>query len=240
MPGLGTLINIAAIIAGGTIGYFFGGFLKDRVQEGLIVASGLGTMFLGISGATEKLLAIKSGELTSVSNMMMILSLVLGVLVGELLNIEGYFESLGHFLKEKTGNSSDPAFTQAFVDTSLVVCIGAMAVVGAINDGIYHRPDTLIAKSVLDFVIVMVMASVEGKGSIFSFVSVGLLQGTITLLATLIKPVMTTQALSNLSLVGSILIFCVGLNLVFGQKVRVANFLPALVFAVAFAFIPGF
>ena len=88
--------------------------------------------------------------------------------------------------------------------------------------------------------IAVVMASAEGKGSIFSFVSVAILQGTITLLATLIKPVMTTQALSNLSLVGSILIFCVGLNLIFGQKIRVANFLPALVFAVVFAFIPGF
>lgn len=238
MPGIGTVINVTAIICGGLLGLNFGHLLKARVQETLMVACGLGTMFLGIAGAIEKMLQVKNGQLTSGSSLMMILSLAIGGLLGELLNIEAYFESFGHFLKHKTGNSKDPAFTTAFVDASLVVCIGAMAIVGSINDGIYHKPDTLIAKSILDFVIVMVMTSAEGKGCIFSFVSVGLLQGSLTLLAHYIKPVMTTAALANISLVGSVLIFCVGVNLLWDKKVRVANFLPALVVAWIFAFIP--
>lgn len=239
MPGIGTVINVTAIICGGLLGLNFGHLLKARVQETLMVACGLGTMFLGIAGAVEKMLVIKQGGLTSTSSLMMILSLAIGGLLGELLNLEGYFEAFGHFLKHKTGNSKDPAFTKAFVDASLVVCIGAMAIVGAINDGIYHKPETLIAKSILDFVIVMVMTSAEGRGCIFSFVSVGILQGSITLLAHFIRPIMTSAALSNISLVGSILIFCVGLNLLWEKKVRVANFLPSLVVAVIFAFIPN-
>lgn len=155
---------------------------------------------------------------------MMILSLAIGGLVGELLNLEAYFESFGRFLKHKTGNSKDPAFTKAFV--------------GAINDGIYHKPETLIAKSILDFVIIMVMTSAEERGCILSFVSVGLLQGSLTLLAHFIRSVMTPGALNNISLVGSISIFCVGLNLLWEKKVRVANFLPSLVVAVSFALVP--
>lgn len=157
MPGIGTVINVTAIICGGLLGLNFGQLLKARVQETLMAACGLGTMFLGIAGAIEKMLQVKNGQLTSGSSLMMILSLAIGGLLGELLNIEAYFESFGHFLKHKTGNSKDPAFTTAFVDASLVVCIGAMAIVGSINDGIYHKPDTLIAKAILDFVIIMVM-----------------------------------------------------------------------------------
>lgn len=223
MPGIGTVINVTAIICGGLLGLNFGHLLKARVQETLMVACGLGTMFLGISGAIE-MLQVKNGQLTSGSSLMMILSLAIGGLVGELLNIEAYFESFGHFLKHKTGNSKDPAFTTAFVDASLVVCIGAIAIVGSINDGIYHKPDTLIAKAILDFVIIVVMTSAEGKGCIFSFVSVGLLQGSLTLLAHYIKPVMTQAALSNISLVGSVLIFCVGVNLLWGKKSGLPTF----------------
>lgn len=238
MPGLGTLINVAAIISGGIIGILFGNFINNRVQETLIAATGIGTIFLGISGAMEKMLKINNGSLSTTLSMMMILSLVIGGLIGEIINIEHYLEVFGDFLKNKSGNSKDPTFTKGFVDASLVVCIGAMAIVGAINDGIYHQPDTLIAKSVLDFIIIMVMASAEGKGVVFSFISVGLLQGSITILARLIKPLMTTAALTNISLVGSVLIACVGINLVFGKKVRVANFLPGLIIAVIFAFFP--
>lgn len=237
MAGLGTLINVSAIIAGSLIGLIFGSLLKERVQETLMDACGLGTLFLGIGGTISKMLTISHGSLSTTSSMMMILSLVIGGLIGELINIEAFFERFGAWLKVKSGNAKDPAFTEAFVSASLVVCIGAMAVVGAIQDGISHNPDTLIAKSVLDFIIIIVMTATLGKGCLFSFVSVGLLQGSITLLSSLIAPIMTKTALNNLSLVGSILIFCVGINLLFDQKkIRVANFLPSLIIAVIFAF----
>ena len=169
---------------------------------------------------------------------MIIVSLALGALIGELLGIERWFEKLGEWLKIKTGSAKDKAFVEGFVTASLTVCIGAMAIVGAIQDGLVGDYSTLATKGILDFIIIMVMTCSLGKGCIFSAVPVALWQGSITLLARLIKPIMTEAALANLSLVGSILIFCVGLNLVWGKKIRVANLLPAIVIAVIIAFLP--
>lgn len=126
-----------------------------------------------------------------------------------------------------------------FVDTSLIVCIGAMAIVGAIEDGITGDYSLLTAKSVLDFIIVFVMTSSRGKGCIFSAIPVGILQGTVTILAKVIEPIMTTQALSNLSLIGSMMIFCVGVNLIWGKKIKAANMLPALIVTVIWALVTG-
>ena len=121
---------------------------------------------------------------------------------------------------------------------SLTVCIGAMAIVGSIQDGISGDWSTLGAKAILDFIIVMVMTSSLGKGCVFSAIPVLIWEGSLTLLATTIKPLMTELTMSYLSLVGSVLLFCVGLNLVWGKKVRVANLLPAVVLAVVAAFLP--
>ena len=126
----------------------------------------------------------------------------------------------------------------AFVTASLTVCIGAMAVVGSIQDGISGDWSTLGAKNILDLIIITVMTCSLGKGCAFSAIPVLALEGGMTLLATALKPLMTDLAMSYLSLVGSVLIFCVGLNLVWGRRVRVANLLPALVLAVAAAFLP--
>ena len=122
--------------------------------------------------------------------------------------------------------------------TSLTVCIGAMAIVGSIQDGILGDWSILATKSILDFIIVMILAGSLGKGSIFSAIPVFLLEGLVTVCASFLKPVMTDLAMNYLSMVGSILIFCVGVNLVWGKKIRVANMLPAVVLAVAAAFIP--
>jgi uncharacterized membrane protein YqgA involved in biofilm formation len=112
-------------------------------------------------------------------------------------------------------------------------------VVGAIQDGIMHDISVLTAKAVLDFVIILVMAASMGKGCLFSFVPVGILQGGITLFSSFLKPVFSDPALAAVSLVGNVLIFLVGVNLLFGKTVRVANLLPALIFAVVFTYVPG-
>ena len=125
----------------------------------------------------------------------------------------------------------------AFVTASLTVCIGAMAIVGSIQDGILGDYSILAAKAVLDRIIILVMTCSMGKGCIFSAIPVAVFQGSITALAGLIRPLMTEAALGNLSMIGSILIFCVGVNLVWGKKLKVANMLPAVVFAVAAAFL---
>ena len=126
----------------------------------------------------------------------------------------------------------------AFVTASLTVCIGAMAIVGSIQDGIVGDYSILATKAVLDLIIIMVMTCSMGRGCVFSAIPVAVFQGSITALAGLVKPLMTDAALGNLSLVGNVLIFCVGVNLVWGKKIRVANLLPAVVVAVIAAFLP--
>ena len=238
MTGVGTLINTAAIVLGGLAGHFTGGLLKSRHQETLNMVCGVSVLFIGIAGAMEGMLRIEEGTVTSSRAMFVVVCLALGALVGELLDIEGWFERFGEWLKIRTGNAKDRMFVEAFVTASLTVCIGAMAIVGAIEDGISGDWSILGVKAILDFIIVMVMTCSLGKGCAFSAIPVFLFEGAVTLLATLIRPLMTEAALANLSLIGSILIFCVGLNLVWGKKIRVANCLPAVLLAAAAAFLP--
>ena len=237
MAGLGTIINTLAILAGGILGMVFGRFFKESVQDALCKTCGVCTLFLGIAGALEGMLTVEGTGVVSGGTMLIIGCLALGSLVGELLDLEGAFERFGQWLKIKTGNARDARFVDAFVTASLTVCIGAMAIVGSIQDGIKGDYSILAAKAVLDFIIIMVMTCSMGKGCIFSAIPVAVFQGSITALAGLIRPLMTEAALGNLSMIGSILIFCVGVNLVWGKRLKVANMLPAVVFAVAAAFL---
>ena len=186
----------------------------------------------------EGMLKISGSSLLSGRSMVIVASIALGAVVGEILNIEHGFERFGEWLKVKTGNAKDKGFVNGFVTASLTVCIGAMAVIGAIRDGISGDYSILVTKAILDMIIIMVMTCSLGKGCIFSAIPVFVFQGIITALARLIKPLMTTAALANLSLVGSILIFCIGVNTVWDKRIKVANLLPSLVFAVAIAFLP--
>ena len=238
MFGLGTIINVAGILLGGLLGLCFGKLLKDRHQETLTRVCGVSTLFIGIGGALEGMLSIDGGRIVSGNAMLIVICLSLGALIGEMLNIEAGFERFGQWLKQKTGNAKDPQFVNGFVTASLTVCIGAMAIVGSIEDGIRGDYSILATKAVLDLIIILVMTCSLGKGCIFSAIPVGILQGSVTALATLLRPIMTPAAQSNLSTIGSVLIFCVGLNLVWDKRIRVANLLPAVVLAVIAAFLP--
>ncbi len=238
MTGLGTIINSAAIVAGGLAGLFAGKLFRQEQQDSMKTACGISVMFIAIAGAMQGMLAIDGGTLVSGKSMLVVLCLAVGTIIGEALGIENGFERFGEWLKKKTGNDGDRQFVSAFVTASLTVCIGAMAIVGAIQDGISGDWSTLAVKSVLDFIIITVMTSSLGKGCAFSAIPVFLFEGAITLLARIVSPVMTELASAYLSLIGSVLIFCVGLNLVWGKKVRVANMLPAVLLAVIAAYIP--
>ena len=238
MYGLGTIINTAAIVAGGAGGALFGRFLKENIQDTLTKVCGVSTLFIAITGALEQMLTVENGAIVCHGAMLVIGCLTIGAVIGELLNLEGAFERFGEWLKLKTGNARDKRFVDAFVTASLTVCIGAMAIVGSIEDGISGDYSILATKAVLDFIIIMVMSCSMGRGAIFSAIPVAILQGSITVLAGLLRPVMTVGALANLSMVGNVLIFCVGINLVWDKKVRVANLLPSIVAAVIAAFLP--
>lgn len=238
MIGLGTIINTAAILVGGLCGALFGRFLSDSAQDTLTKVCGVSTLFIAISGALEEMLTVEEGSIVSGGVMLIIGCLAIGAVIGELLNIENAFERFGEWLKIKSGNAKDKGFVNAFVTASLTVCIGAMAIVGSIQDGILGDYSILATKAVLDLIIIMVMSCSLGRGAVFSAIPVAIFQGSITALAGLVRPLMTEAALANLSLVGNILIFCVGINLIWGKKVKVANLLPAIVVAVIAAFVP--
>ena len=153
MFGLGTIINVAAIFLGGLLGLCFGKLLKERHQQTLTRVCGVSTLFIGIGGALEGMLSIGASGVISGNTMLIVICLSLGALIGEILNIEDGFERFGQWLKQKTGNAKDPQFVNGFVTASLTVCIGAMAIVGSIEDGIRGDYSILATKAVLDLII---------------------------------------------------------------------------------------
>ena len=238
MIGMGTLINAACVLLGGALGFLFGKALKQRYQDIMVAGCGLSTIFIGASGALKYMLVIADGALATSGEMMLVISMCLGALIGEVLNIEHHIERFGEWLRLQSHSERDPRFIEGFTSASFTLCIGAMAIIGPMNDALYHDYTLLVTKGILDAIIVMALTSSLGKGAVFSVIPLVLWQGAMTVLARLIMPLMTDAALTNLSMVGNVLIFCVGINLLFGKKVRVANYLPALVLAVAAAFLP--
>lgn len=242
MPGLGTIINVCCIVAGGLVGLVGKRFISQQLQDALLKACGLSVIFLGLGGALEKMLTVATAAdgtavLSSGGTMMILVSLAAGSAIGEAIDLDARFEALGSWLREKTGSSGDAAFVDGFVTASLAVCIGAMAIVGSIQDGISGDYTTLALKGAIDAVCICAMAASMGKGVIFSALPVSVWQGLVTAASTLLQPVMTQAALDNLGLVGSILIFCVGVNLIWPRTFKPANMLPAVFIAAAWAFV---
>lgn len=229
MIGLGTIINTVAVIAGGLIGICLKRGMKQKMQDTLMQACGVSVIFLGISGTLSKMNAIEN------SDMVLILSLVIGSLIGEWLDIEEKMDLVGEKIKMAVKAQNDNKFVEGFVNVSLIICVGAMAIVGSIQDGISGDYSMLAAKAILDFVIVMIFASTYGIGAIFSAVLIFLYQGGITLAAAAFGSFASTVVIDHLSFVGSALIFCVGINVGFGKRINVGNMLPALIIAALWA-----
>ena len=235
MIGMGTIINAAFVLVGGALGFLFGKALKPRYQDIMVAGCGLSTIFIGAGGTLKQMFTLTDGVLGTQGEMMLVISMCLGGLLGEILNIEDAIERFGMWLRVKSHSEGDSRFIEGFMSASFTLCIGAMAVIGPMNDALYGDYTLLTTKGILDMIIVMALTSSMGKGAVFSVIPLAIWQGLMTVLATWIGPMMTDVALSNLSLVGNVLIFGVGINLVFGKKVKVANYLPSLVIAVFFA-----
>ena len=237
MLGLGTIINCASIVVGGCIGLLLKNLFSESMQDSLKKACGVSVMFISVAGAMEVMLKISDGVLVSEKSLLIVLSMTVGTFIGEAIDIDRGFTNFGEWLKVKTGNKGDSNFINAFLIASFTVSIGAMAIVGAIEDGINGNISILVVKSVLDFIMIAVLSASIGKGAIYSAIPVFVFEGTVTLLSRFIAPVLTETAINYISLVGSILIFCVGINLIWDNKVKVANMLPTLAIAVLFAYL---
>lgn len=237
VPFVGNIVNALAVVAGGLVGMALKRGLSEGMQRTVMQAMGLCVVFIGAAGALQRALVPVAGAdgglvLETTGTMLLIASLTVGAVVGELLDVEGRVERLGEWLRSKVERQGGQSrFVEGFVTSSLTICVGAMAVVGSIADGM-GDPSTLFAKAALDFVIVLVYASTLGSGVVFSALPLFVYQGLFVLIGLLAGNVMTPRMLSGLGMVGNVLIAAVGVNLLAadapGWRIRVGNLLPAL------------
>lgn len=222
-------LNGAAVLLGGLLGLMFGHFLPDRLSKAAMTGLGLCTLYIGLSGA----LSLSGNILITIA------SLVTGSILGTLIDIDGRVNRLGEkaqALAKKAGGKN-ARIAEGFVAASLLFCVGAMAVTGALEAGLRAEYATLYAKSTLDFIAAVFLASSLGAGVLLSALSVIVYQGVIALLAGLIAPFLTPQAVAEMTIAGSLVIAVLGLNLLNITKIKVADLLPAILIAPSIALI---
>lgn len=213
---LGTIVNSIAIIGGSILGILLRNGIKDEYKSTIMDGIGLAVVIIGIMGG------IKSENI-----ILVIASIVIGGLIGEVIGIEKKLDNLGDRLKRSFAKG-DSNFTRGFVTASLVYCIGAMAIIGSLESGIQGNHETLFAKSILDGISAIIFASTLGIGVAFSAIPVFLYQGTITLLSNSIKDVLTPEVINEMSAVGGILIMAIGINILEIKRIKIGNLLPAV------------
>ena len=218
----GTFINTLSIIAGGLIGLLFRKGIPEKYNVSVIYAIGLAVILVGLKSA------FKSDDL-----LLVIFSMAIGSVIGELLRIEDHLENLGNWFEYKLSGAAD-GISRGFVTASLVYCIGSMAIVGAMESGLTGNHQTLYAKSVLDGITSIIFASTFGVGVLFAAASVFVYQGLITIAAASLKHVLVTPVINQMSAVGGLLIMAIGFNLLDMQKLKVGNMLPAIFVPLAY------
>lgn len=221
----GTLVNAGAIVAGGLIGITLRKGIPERVGNTVMQGLGLTVVLLGLQMALQ-----------TQNPLVVIGSIVVGAIVGELINIEHWLDQLGQRLQSKVGGNSGGDLSRAFVTASILYCVGAMAIMGAIEDGLTGQPNTLFAKSMLDGVTAIILTSTLGIGVLFSAAAVLVYQGAITLGAAWVAPVLSEGVVAELTATGGLLIVAIALNILGLTRIRVGNLLPAI-FIAAFAVI---
>lgn len=231
----GAIINGILIIAGGILGLLFGKFVTEKIKDTVIKGIGVSVMLMGAGGTLSRMFVVSGSAISTQGSVMLVVCMALGAVCGEAIDIDGAMERFGEWLKIKTGNAKEGGFVDAFVTTTLIVGVGAMAVMGSITDGLSGDNTILVIKSVIDLITVCFLSSAMGKGCLFSFIPVLLFEGLLTLLAGVLAPVMTDAALSALSLVGNSMMIMIGINMFREKTFRAGNYLPALIFAVLWA-----
>ena len=232
---VGSIVNALAILAGSLFGMLLtwlarhfsslfpadSGALGERLQTIIIQGAALCTIYLGVSGSLQ-------GQNT----LLIILSVVIGALIGELLDLDKRIQQLGDWVQKKTSRlvttDSKTSISEGFVTASLLFCVGAMAIVGALNDGLTGNHDVLFAKSLLDGIIAIVFGASLGLGVAFSSVAILVYQGTIALLASFLAPFLGDTVIAEMTCTGSLLILALGLNMLNLTKIKVMNLVPAI------------
>ena len=213
---LGTIVNSVVIILGSIFGIIIKQGIKDHYKKTIMDGVGLSVIIIGIIGAIK-----------TENTILVIISVVLGSLIGEIIGVEKKLNSLGDKMEKRFGKG-DSNFSKGFVTASLVYCVGAMAIVGSLESGLLNDHKTLFAKSILDGISSIIFASTLGIGVAFSAIAVLIYQGLITILATYLKDLLTPEVILEMSAVGGILIMAIGINILELKKIKVGNMLPAI------------
>lgn len=213
---LGTIVNSLAIVVGGLIGIVFKNIIPEKLSDSLLKASGLAVLAVGIK------LSLVGENLT-----LLIISVLIGTLIGELLNIEGRLDNLGATVESKLKNK-ESNITAGFISCTLVYCVGSLSIVGAIQSGLSGNHEILFSKALLDGIISISMAVSMGIGVVFSSISVFLYQGTITLLAQSLQSFLSDVVVNEMTAIGGTLIMAIGLNFLEIKRIKVGNMLPAI------------
>lgn len=215
---LSVIINMSAVLLGGTLGLFIGRRFPQRIADTVMKGLALCVMYIGISGAL-------SGQQTLIA----IISMALGGALGELADLDGKLNALGQRLQQKFGSAGGGStLAEGFVSASMLFCVGAMAIVGSLQSGLTGDHSTIIAKSVIDGISAILLASSLGAGVLFSAAAIGLYQGTLVLLASTLQPLLTDATIAEMTCVGSLLIIGLSLNMLGITKIKVANYIPAI------------
>ena len=222
IPAGGTVFNCLTVIIGGLIGLFAGQFIQDKTRSTIFNCLGLFTCYIGIKMTLD-----------TKNSIAVLVSLVLGAITGEFLGLEDKLNSLGDKLRERF-SKSDSKFTQGFVDSTLLFCVGAMAIIGAFNDGLRHDPEILITKGIMDGVVSVIFAGSFGIGVLFSVIPMFIYQGAFTLAASLLDSLITPEMYANISGVGGLMIMGIGLNLLGIKKIKLCDMLPGLLYVILF------
>ncbi|WP_271810242.1 DUF554 domain-containing protein [Clostridium beijerinckii] len=228
---LGTIVNSLAIIGGCLIGLIVKGRLTEKISNTIMNGLALCVLYIGISGA-----------LKGKDTLQVIICIALGALIGEIIDIDRRLNDLGNMIERKINgkrknNSNDKiSISEGFVTSSLLFCVGAMAVVGSLESGLQGNNSTLFAKSILDGVSSIIFASSLGVGVMLSSIAIFIYQGSITLLAGGLSTILTDNVISNMSAVGSLLIVGLGFNMLGISKIKVANLLPGIFLPIIFGY----
>lgn len=223
---LGTLVNFGAIVIGGILGLLLKGGIPERLSKTIMNGLALCVLYIGISGTLK-------GD----NPLLIIISIAIGALIGELIDIDNLLSKFGVFIEEKFNKiTNNSPIAEGFVTSSLLFCVGAMAIVGSLQSGLEGNHTVLFNKSILDGISSIVFASSLGIGVIFSAFAVLIYQGAITLLATLIQGILTTTVINSMTAVGSLLIIGLSFNMLGITKIKVANLLPAIIVPMIYSF----
>ena len=237
---MGTLINALLILLGGTVGLVFKKAVSKEMEYSIQKATGVAVLVIGICGALSAMLkAGADGKIASSGELILVVSLALGTFIGELLKLDDRLNKGCNWIESKFKMSN---FASGFITATMIYCIGAMAIVGSINDGLLGDSSTLITKGIIDGITSVVLAASLGYGVLFSAIPILLYQGGMTLLAGLLETVLAGELLNNICMVGYALVMCIGINFLYNgdKKIRTVNMLPSLLVPVAYAVILNF